>query len=137
MAGVYPSTTAFVESLFLTLFFGIGALVVGWAILAFCTVPLLPVWLRWCFAIDAVGIAGMPMTLSFLCAEGGVILIIRRIKWRGDSMTEEQFTAWKAANPGAPMPWERGHHRVCSGPADCKGVKFHDKGSSDDRQTDG
>ncbi len=56
---------------------------------------------------------------SLLCATGLLIfcawvsegflimLFIRRLRWRGPPMNREELARWKAANPGAPMPWER------------------------------
>jgi hypothetical protein len=96
----------------------------------------LPFSLRIVIDINSLICTTGPLLISVWGAEYFVVLFIRRLSWRGPLMDQKQLDAWKAANPGAPMPWERGHHRVCSGPADRKGVKFHDKGSSDDRQTD-
>ncbi len=56
---------------------------------------------------------------SLLCATGLLIfcasiseylamILVRRLRWRGPPMDQKQLDAWKAANPGAPMPWERG-----------------------------
>jgi hypothetical protein len=137
IGGMFPTIGVFFTLLFGALLFGFGGIMILWAACAFGTMPVFPLWLRGCMIIDGLGMAAVPLLLTLLCTETGIVYLIRRLWWRGPRMNKDQFARWKAANPGAPMPWERGHHRGYSGPADRKGVEFHDKGSSDDRQMDG
>lgn len=62
-----------------------------------------------------------PLTLAAWSAEYFMAAIIRRFRWRGPPMNQEQLDAWKAANPDAPMPWERALNRsVVGGAAEAK-----------------
>jgi hypothetical protein len=52
-----------------------------------------------------------------------VMLFIRRLRWRGPPMNREEFARWKAANPGAPMPWERGRRGSAAKEKDVTGKR--------------
>ena len=72
-----------------------------------CGAPL-PLFLREIIAINSLLCATGPLLFSAWGGEYFAMLIVRRLRWRGPPMDQKQLDAWKAANPGAPMPWERG-----------------------------
>ena len=65
--------------------------------------------------------------LLLFCAwvsEGFLIMFfIRRQRWRGPPMNREELARWKAANPDAPMPWERGHRGSAAKEKDVAGKR--------------
>ena len=86
-------------------------------LLAFASLPFgilwvwsgapLPLFLREIIAINSVLCATGPLLFSAWGFEYFVMIVVRRLRWRGPPMDQKQLDVWKAANPNALMPWER------------------------------
>lgn len=105
--GPYPETSEFV---YVALFVGMLLILAAVpAVLSFLwsDAPL-PVGLREALRVNGMLFATGPLLFAASISEYLAVSLVRRLRWRGPPMDQKQLDEWKAENPGAPMPWERG-----------------------------